>query len=382
MLILGFGAFLLFGCQLVMIGAYQPQLAAGLGIGLRETGMLGATIVAGIGIGVVSAGPFVDRMSGRLLFAASAIVTAVALLTVGSDMSFARATMHLFFAGFGAGFYETVLNTGVVTRYGEDSVKRLAFVHSAATVGGMLAPLAIVAWVARGGDFVEGFRALGALHVGVAVWGLRGGVFPEPHTITHAGATDVRMRDWATRPAIIALFAASFFYVGGETALTLFVVPYAEEVLGLGADRGRTAISAFWMGLLLMRIIVMLAPRPAGAAMVFWSSSAGTVVLAACLLLRLPAIELVLGSVGLAMGALFPLFVALSGQVVPEARGSAVAVVAGLGAAGGFVLPWGLGIVGDARGPTAVMAGVVVSCAVAAGAGLVLMRAMRPATRT
>ncbi len=378
MLILGFATFLLFGCQLVMVGAYQPQLTASLEVGLRETGLLGAAIVAGIGVGVVCAGPLADRRAGRPLFVGSVLLTAVALLSVDRTMGFHRAALHLFMAGFGAGFYETVINAGVVSRYADDSVRRLAFVHSAATLGGMLAPLGILAWIARGGDYVDGFRLLGVAHGAVALWGLRSDVFPPPsHSAAGHGVPEVEMREWITRPAILALLVATFFYVGGETCLTLFVIPYGEEVLGLSADRGRTAISAFWLGLLSMRIVVMLAPRPAGARTLFWSAAAGTALLAVGVATRFEAIELLLGGVGLAMGAQFPLFVALSGQVVPEARATAVAIVVGLGGAGGFLLPWGLGMLGDARGPAAVMVGVAVACAIASGAALSLVRAMR-----
>jgi len=384
LLSLGFGAFFIFGCMLVLVGAYQPQLTATLGIGLRETGMLGAAIVAGIGLGVVSAGPFVDRRSGRPLFVAAVAASGLALVSVDPSMSALRAGFHLFAAGFGAGFYETVLNAAVVGRYGEHSVRRLAFIHSAATLGGMTAPLVIVAWIARDGDFVDGFRLLGALHVAVAIWGASSRALvgpPRMHDAPHAAPISApALRAWITRPAVLALLAASFFYVGGETALTLFAVPYAEQALALDADRGRMAISAFWMGLLMMRVIVMLAPRPAGARMMFWSTAAGTVLLAFGLAFELSWIELLLGGVGLSMGALFPLYISLAGQAVPEARGAAVAVVAGLGAGGGFVLPWALGILGDALGPTAVMAGVVVACAASSVAGLALMRVMqRPA---
>lgn len=398
MLILGFGAFFAFGCMLVVVGAYQPQLASDLDIGLRETGMLGAAIVSGIGLGVVAAGPLVDRHSGRPLFAAAAALTGLAFIGVDDSMSALRAGGHLFVAGLGAGFYETVLNATTVRRYGEDAVRRLAFIHSAATLGGMMAPLVIVAWIERGGGFVDGFRLLGVIHFALASWGLvspslAGPASPEtspdgeapPHgnaPLHPTAAAAAPMREWITRPTILALLAVAFFYVGGETALTLFVVPYAHGVLGLDADRGRMAISAFWTGLLTMRIIVSLAPRPAGAPMVFWSALTGTGLLVLGLALRLPAIELLLGGVGLAMGALFPLFVALAGQAVPEARGAAVAVVVGLGAGGGFVLPWLLGLLGDARGPMGVMVGSTLACAAATLAGFALMRIMareRPA---
>lgn len=379
-MIFGCSAFLLFGGLLVLVGALQAELAGALGIGLRDTGLLGATLVLGIGTGILAAGPAIDRRPGRPLFVASAAFTGAALLGVASDMTMGRAVVHVFAAGLGAGFYETVLNTTAVARHGDQAVRRIAFMHSAATLGAMLSPIAIALWVARDGGFVGAFRVLGAGHLALALWGARTSALagePLPHEATTARDARQALRRVLSHGPLVALLVASFFYVGVETSVTLFAVPFASEHLGLAAERGQSGISAFWLGLLAMRLAVVAAPRPTGAGMIAAAGGAAALLLGASVSLSLPWIEALLGLTGFAIGALFPLFIALAGRLAPEARGTSVAVVSGLGSAGGFVLPWLLGTLGDAHGAGAVFAGIAAACAVVCAAGVALLRSMR-----
>ncbi len=65
MLPLGFSAFLAFGVLLVLVGANQADLARDLSLDLARTGLLGSGLAAGLGIGVMAAGPLFDRYPRR-----------------------------------------------------------------------------------------------------------------------------------------------------------------------------------------------------------------------------------------------------------------------------------------------------------------------------
>ena len=54
-------SFALFGALLVLVGANQDALAASLGLDLKRTGLLGSSLILGVGIGVLVAGPLADR---------------------------------------------------------------------------------------------------------------------------------------------------------------------------------------------------------------------------------------------------------------------------------------------------------------------------------
>ena len=62
------------------------------------------------------------------------------------------------------------------------------------------------------------------------------------------------------------------------------------------------------------------------------------------------AIEALFGIVGVALGAVYPLMMTLTGQRFPHARGMAAGLVGAAGALGGLCIPWLTGAIGDGIG--------------------------------
>src|SRR5262245_47507503 len=157
--------------MLVLVGASQAELARDLGLDLARSGLLASLLAAGLGAGVLAAGPLVDRLPRRPLFVAATLLVALGLVSVERSMGFARAGAHLVAVGIGLGVYETLLNAAVGEAYGARAARPLLFVHSAATLGAMLAP-PLAGWLALAlagapgatGDWTLAFRALGAAH--------------------------------------------------------------------------------------------------------------------------------------------------------------------------------------------------------------------------
>ena len=67
MLALCFAIFGVFGVVLVLVGANQDALAAALGIGLAESGLVSSVLALGIGSGMAAGGPLADRLPHRAL---------------------------------------------------------------------------------------------------------------------------------------------------------------------------------------------------------------------------------------------------------------------------------------------------------------------------
>jgi YNFM family putative membrane transporter len=165
---LAFAAFLLFGVMLVLVGANQAELARDLELDLAGSGLLVSLLSVGLGVGVLGAGPLVDRLPRRPLFVGASLVAAAALLSVDRSMDLARAGVHLAAIGIGLGVYETLLNTIVGELHGTRAAKPLTLVHSGATLGAIGGP-ALAASLAAFADWSWSFRALGAGHLVVAV---------------------------------------------------------------------------------------------------------------------------------------------------------------------------------------------------------------------
>ncbi len=369
MLAFGFASFVAFGVVLVLLGANQDALARDLSLDLTQTGLLASALSAGIGLGVLVAGPLVDRWPRRPLYLAATGLAALALSGFAAQMGFARALACSALLGFGIGIYEILVSTLVAERFLERAARPMSLVHAGTTLGAVLCPL-LVGWLGGRFGWAASFHATAAAHglLAVAVLGLRLPAPPPRHAVADAASGAIGV-------AIIPLAVVSFAYVGVETTLTLFAVPYAADALGLDASRGRDAISALWAGLLCGRLALSLLPGALDARWLVAAGLAGSALICSGALQRALPIELHFGATGLVLGLVFPLMVALTAQRFPAARGTALGLAIGAGCLGGFALPWLHGALGDAAGVGAAVASLAFwTLAVAVAGGLLLRR--------
>ena len=386
------GAFFAFGALLVLFGANGTEIIETLSIDDERLGLVGSMLSLGLGVGILAAGPAVDRAPRRPLFLAACGVVILATTTVGPWTSFSALLVHTICIGLGAGFYETLLNATIVERSGEKASRRLLFVHAAATLGAAATPLAIAALresVAL--PWFESFRLAGLLHVAIALLsftttmsarGPAAGIGRAP-TVTTTPVPTPAMTEAAApndRPrrsdptALGAVCLATFAYVGIESAFTLFVARHSQLSLGLDAVRGDAAISALWIGLLIGRIVAGLSPFAPGAGWVAaWAAAASGVILAFGLG-AIAAPELVMALTGFSLGGAFPILIALAGMSLPDRAGTAVGLAAGIGSLGGFVVPWLTGHVAMAAGLSTAFAALAGWMWLLAGAAAVVHR--------
>ena len=228
-------------------------LARDLSLDLSRSGLLGAALVLGIGTGVVGAGPLVDRYPRRPLWVFSTGLAAAALLGVSPGMGFERMLAQLVLIGFALGLYDTLVSTLVVERFRERAMRPMSAVHSAATLGAMLGP-PLAAWLAAANGWAASFHAAGFAHLALGAAGLVIAL-PAPNRVAARSAERAATpRRPVFSPALLPFALASFAYVGIESALTVFAVPYATEGHRLSMARGLASISSFWMGLFAGRL--------------------------------------------------------------------------------------------------------------------------------
>jgi len=349
---LGFAAFTLLGVVLVLVGASQAELARALQLDLARSGLLGAALPLGAGVGVTLAGPVVDRLPRRPVFLGAVLLAALAGLAVEPKIGFARALCHVFALGAGIGVYDTLMNALVIERHGAASGRPLAVLHAAATLGAVLGP-PLVGWLAAHGDWTTSFRVTGGALLALCPW-VAALPLPAPPGGGERGAAQPASP--LVSRALLALALVGFAYVGVETGVTLFCVAWAGEGLGLAPARGRSAISSFWLGLLFGRLALLGLRRPVGAGLLALSGLGGALFLGAAVAGRALPLEAATGLAGLCLGAVYPVMMGLTGRHFPAATGTAAGLVAGAAALGGFCVPWLAGALGDAAGIRAALA--------------------------
>ena len=337
----------------MLFGANSTELITRLALDYSELGLLGSMLSLGLGVGIVAAGPISDRLPRRPLYAGACLVVLTATTTLGSWTDYTALLAHTAAIGFGAGFYETVLNALIVEEFGERAPKRLILIHSAATLAASATPIAFeLAREVAPLTWYDTFRVVGWLHAGLILAAVfvpmrpssRASITesnrPAPVVEPQLGSDSPTPRGRNDRLALAAVCTATFAYVGVESALTLFVADHAVSDLGLGAARAARTISAFWGGLLVGRLAIGLAPRPAGAGSTALLAALAAVLVGLFGLGFIGSPELAMGGVGFCLGGVFPIMIGFAGIALPSATGTAVGLAGGLGSLGGFVVPW------------------------------------------
>jgi DHA1 family inner membrane transport protein len=345
MIALSFCGFFCLGLALILLGANQADLARDLDLDLVHTGMLASAFALGMLVGMTGAGPLYDRLPRRPLVIASILLTGVALFGFGPTNSF-RETLVLFAAiGFGSGAYDTLFNAAIAERFGERSAKPMALLHAGAAVGAIIGPL-LVAAIATRWHWTRSFHAVGFAHLALAATALfiR---FPEPTRTAASLKADSRA---VLSKAIIPFVVVAFAYLGLETAMAVFAIPYATQGLALDVIHGQTAISGMWFGLLAGRLGTLLLRGNLDGRVLIGSGILCCAAISIGAGLGSSQIAILYFCVGFALGPAFPMAIALAGQRFPHSLGSVVGLVAGAGSTGCFVIPWLTGALGDQAG--------------------------------
>ena len=375
MLILCFSAFVCFGIVLVLAGANQAEIAADLGLDLARSGLLVSTLAFGIGIGVVGAGPLYDRRARRPLFVGSILLAATALIFVDANIGYTRLLVHLIAIGVGIGAYDTFINALVIERFRDRAARPMTVVHAGATVGAMLGP-ALVGIAVVQLHWSASFRWTGYAHLALAAAALAY-PFPKPPALPPSKPTSEKARSLLFTPALLPFAAVAFAYVGVEAAMTVFAVPYAKDVLQLSSDHGRLAISAFWLGLLAGRVGSAASTKLLQPRLFIASGLLGAACIVAGVVSKSTEVLVVFGLTGFAWGCVYPLMITLAGRQFPRTPGMATGLAAGFGAAGGFVVPWLTGAIGDSWG-IATAVGSIAGWSMIVAAGGIAVTRLRP----
>jgi fucose permease len=286
-----------------------------------------------------------DRLPRRPIFVAAILVTATALFGFGSDLGFREALFRFAWVGLGAGAYDTMFIAAVADRFGERSAKPMSLLHTGTAAGAIIGPLLVVA-IATRWHWTHSFHAVGIIHLVLAAASLRIR-FPEHTRSTLPTTADPHTAlSMAIAPFVVVVFA----YLGLETALSVFAIPYASDGLSLDVIRGQTAISVMWFGLLTGRLGTFLLRGDVDGRMLIGSGLLSCAAIAIGAAVGATQIEILYFCVGFLLGPVFPVTIALAGQRFPNSLGSVVGLSVGLGSTGCFVAPWLTGALGDQAG--------------------------------
>jgi MFS transporter, FHS family, glucose/mannose:H+ symporter len=323
-------SFFLMGMVVAAYGPLLEHLTQRFGVSLPVAGATISVHFAGSLPGVFVAMRTLARMPGRATIAVGTAIVGAGLLLIAVAPTWPLFLAGVFIVGFGFGGLVLALNQLVAYSEGRRRAALLNALNAAYSLGAVISPLLVATLAANN------FSAL--YLAGAAVW-----------LVLLAGAVQIRGRlpvaaGVPGRPgALVLIFVGAIvLYVGLENAIGGWMASHLEST-GLSPTAAATLTSAFWLALVIGRVLMVAVPsRVPEARIVLVAAACSALALLVAVEPSLAAAGYVLA--GLAIAPIFPTAVVWLARKNPgDSRASAWVFPAA--AIGGTVGPGLIGVV-------------------------------------
>ena len=339
---------LAFGIVLTTLGSVLPSLVERFGLEKADAGALFTILSFGILLGSLVFGPVVDRRGykGMLLLALILIVAGLEGIASASSPGLLRIAVALI--GFGGGIVNGGTNALVADVSAEGRGAGLSLLGVFFGIGAAGVPFALALLLDRA-SYATLVAALGALVlVPIVVAAITR--FPTPKL---AQGFPLAEAGRLLRDPVLLLFGFMLFLESGmEITVGGWTATYFQEELAVTGQRALGFLSLYWLGMMLARIALGAVLRRAAPGRVLLTclgiALAGSMLLLGTHSVGAAAVGVFLLGAGLA--ATFPVVLGLVGDRYALLSGTAFSVVIVMALAGGMVLPFATGALGEAHG--------------------------------
>jgi fucose permease len=331
----------------VFLTSFSASFGGANGLSQEQLGRLGAFSFAGLVAGILLAGPLADRWGAKVFAIAGNTVMAASLISMSIAPDYRALSLAVCSLGFGAGILDMVLSPVVSVLNPERRSAAMNWLHSFYCVGAVVTILASTVALQVGLGWRQASLLLLPLPLAliIAFGFLR---FPklvdESEQAGRSPMTALLREPWLWG-CLIAIF------LGGATELGMaqWLPAYAETSLGFPKWIGGTALLAFSVLMAAGRMVVgSLGTRVSPFAILAWCCGSSVLLFLLGSLLPIPGWALTACIVvGFTGSALWPTVLAVCADRYPAGGATMFAALAAMGNAGGILMPWLVGWIGD-----------------------------------
>jgi fucose permease len=338
-----------------VIGVAWPSVRSDFRLPLDALGALLVASTAGYVASSAASGRLLARMGVGTLLAASCAMTALALCGYALAGSWPVVVALGVVAGLGAGAIDAGINLYAATNH---SGRTLGLLHAGYGLGTTVGPLIMTRLLMAGSGWRAGYAMLaGALITLALCFAATSGRWPGPSRRRADSEGEVSLAQ-SLRLRTVHLGIATFFvYVGIEAGTGAWIYSLLTGARGVSMAAGGTAVSIYWAGLVVGRVLLALAPVSFEIGLVLRGATIALAFATFALALDLGAAVNVaaIALMGLAAGPIFPSLIAETPRRVASVHtANAVGVSVAAAAAGQSLLPAGIGIAADSMGLEAI----------------------------
>jgi fucose permease len=331
----------------VFLTSFSASFGGLQGLTQEQLGRLGAFSFLGLVAGILLAGPLADRWGAKPFAIAGNAVLAASLVFMSVAPSYWVLSVAVFALGFGAGILDMVLSPVVSVLNPEKRSAAMNWLHSFYCVGAAITILAGTLALQVGLGWRDACFLLLPLPIALLVT-FSFLHFPElvheSEQVKRSSLVYLLREPWLWG-CLLAIF------LGGATELGMaqWLPAYAETSLGFPKWVGGTALLSFSLLMAAGRMVVgSIGGRVNAFVVLGWCCSSSVILFLLGSFLPIPGWALAACiAVGFTGSALWPTVLAVSADRYPAGGATMFAALAAMGNAGGILMPWIVGWIGD-----------------------------------
>lgn len=314
------------------------------GLSKEQLGRLGAAVFSGLSVGIIVAGPLVDRWGAKLfaLIGNGSIGASLCLLAWAPD--YGKLVIFVGLLGFGAGVLDVVLSPVVAALHPERRSSAMNWLHSFYSVGAAVTIGAATLALGSGISWKASCLVLAGLPFLLVL-----AFLPLDFPVLVAEGQRVRLRTLIRRRWFVVAAFAIFLGAATELSLAQWLAGYAELALDFSRSTSGWALFVFSVVMAVGRMTIgALGNRVDGFNLMLWSSCGSVVLFLGGAFLPVPewALAACVFS-GFTVCCFWPTMLVVSANEYPMAGASMYGGLAIIGNGGGILMPWLIGWVGD-----------------------------------
>jgi fucose permease len=342
-----FAITLVAGISGTLLGPAFQSLALRFSIPLESSGIFTGLQFAAITLSILATGRLLDRYNARYALMGGSILTGLGLLIIAAAQALPVALIGAFVLGLGYGLADVGANVVIAKINPESTGAALSLLAFFYGLGAVLGPQILNLALAQQ-NFTLAFTVTAVASLLLTIPFSQSSLPAQPDGQNSQTAGAMRINWWVLLPFALFLFV----YVGVEVGYSSWIVTQSSTLTKAPESLATVGASLFWVGVTVARGSASVALRRLTEQQILLISVV-LVIAGTLLLLLLPTSE-VAGlisafCVGLGCGPMFPISLALAGNVYPESRGKTSGAMIAAGTLGGAFLPWLQGRLGGGR---------------------------------
>ena len=353
----------------VYLTTFSETFGGDAGLTAEQLGRIPAFLFAALTLGILISGPLADRWGAKRFAVLGPALVVGGLALMGLARSYGMLLAAALVAGTGVGILDMILSPIVSVLEPHRRAAAMNLLHAFFCIGAVLTVVIASTALARDVPWRAVFLVATLLPVAVTI-GFA--VMPIPKLTGHTGDRE-RARHLLRRGLFLALLAVIFLGGAAEAGIAQWLPAFAETELDMTKSAAGHTLAAFLFVMALGRLATAAVAHRVGPVRLLLG---GCIAAAGCYAVAcfVPVVPVALAGavgIGLAVSCFWPTVLALSGDHFVGGGATMFALLAAVGNAGCFTMPWLVGIIAQV---SAIRIGLAVAGACPVLMGVLLWR--------